>query len=416
MRPTNWYSVFVLCALLGCLVGYIYALIFRPSLLPPLLRLGGIRETQTILFLGTDVVYSEVGRNKKADKFAFNGRSDTIMLARLNPFRNTLHILSIPRDTLAYIPGYGVQKINAANAYGGPDLTMRTVSSLLGISIDHYLILNVHGLVELINELGGITVEIPKTMHYMDWTAKLLIDLSPGFHTLTGNQAMGFVRFRHDALGDIGRVQRQEIFIRALLDKSMRPDSWVHVPKLISIAQRYIDTDMSVSYMIEAANFMRAVPKSNQYLAMLPGRFSGTGDWVASPADVQNVVAKILGASFVSTEPHKIKLVVINASSTVNLASRLAKYLRSKGYDWVLVKSANSEQGVRQHTSIIAQRGNPEDADQVHSDLNGVGAVLYASIGDIESGVTILAGDDLLPLLPADKARVRTGKTRLRKE
>ncbi len=319
------------------------------------------------------------------------------------------------RDTLANIPGYGVQKINAANAYGGPELAMRTVSSLLGITIDHYLILNVHGLVELINELGGITVEIPKTMHYMDWTAKLLIDLSPGFHTLTGNQAMGFVRFRHDALGDIGRVQRQEIFVRALLDKAMHPGAWIHVPRLIAIAQQYIDTDMSVPYMIGAANFMRAVPKNNQYMAMLPGRFSGTGDWVVSANEVQRIVAKILGATFVSAPPHKIKLVVINASSDKNLSSQLYGYLRGKGYDWVLIKYAGKEQAERARTRIIAQRANPEDADQVRSDLNGTGEVLYASVGDIESNVTILAGDDLLPLLSTDKAKSVPGKIRGRR-
>ncbi len=67
----------------------------------------------------------------------------------------------------------------------------------------------------------------------------------PGVHTLTGNQAMGFVRFRHDALGDIGRVQRQELFMRAVLDRAMQPASWSHIPKLMEIAQRYINTDMN---------------------------------------------------------------------------------------------------------------------------------------------------------------------------
>ena len=213
------------------------------------------------------------GRIKQADKDAFNGRSDTIMLARLDPYRNSLDVLSIPRDTQVNIPGYGVQKINAANAYGGPQLAERTISSMLELPIDHYVILNVHGLVELINEFGGITVEIPKSMHYMDWTAKLLIDLTPGFHTLTGNQAMGFVRYRHDELGDIGRVQRQEIFVRALLDRAMRPDAWLHIPRLIAIAQKYIDTDMSVSHLVAVANFIRAVPKNNQYMVMMPGHF-----------------------------------------------------------------------------------------------------------------------------------------------
>lgn len=292
-----------------------------------------------------------------------------------------------------------MQKVNAANAYGGPQLTERTISSMLEIPIDHYVILNVHGLVELINELGGVTVEIPKSMHYMDWTAKLLIDLTPGYHTLTGNQAMGFVRYRHDELGDIGRVQRQQIFVRALLDRATRPDAWLHIPRLISIAQQYIDTDMSVSHLAAVANFIRAVPKSNQFMVMMPGRFSGTGDWLVNHADVQKMVAKFLGASFVSTQRYKIKLVVINASNTPNLAYRLARYLRSRGYNWVLVKSAPRKQVQHQQTRIIAQKANPEDANQVLQDMNGTGEVIHASVGDIESNVTIIAGDDLVPLL-----------------
>ncbi len=410
MRPTSWYQVYIFSALLGVLAGYLYALVFSPSLLPPLFRLGGLTEPTTVLFLGTDVVYNEKSGQKKADKTAFNGRTDTIMFARLDPYSNTLDVLSIPRDTQANIPGYGVQKINAANVLGGPELSMRTVSSLLDLPVDNYLILNVHGLVEMINEVGGITVEIPKPMHYMDWTAKLLIDLTPGFHTLTGNQAMGFVRFRHDALGDIGRVQRQEIFIRALLDRATKPDAWLHIPKLISVARDYIDTNMQMAFMLKIANFMRGVPKDHRHLVMLPGHFSGTGDWVAEPEDIHKIVSKFLGSTFVSATRREIKLVVINTSSSPNLAYQLARYLRARGYTWVLIKRAETAYASGQHTRVVAQRANPEDANQVLLDLNQTGELVYASVGDIESAVTVFAGDDLVPVLASaetDKLRIR---------
>lgn len=409
MRPTSWYQVYVLSALLGVLAGYLFALVFSPSLLPPLFRIGGLTEPKTILFLGTDVVYNEKGGNKRAEKTAFNGRTDTIMLARLDPYSNSLDVLSIPRDTQANIPGYGVQKINAANVLGGPELTLRTVSSLLDLPVDNYLILNVHGLMEMINELGGITVEIPKPMHYMDWTAKLLIDLSPGFHTLTGNQAMGFVRFRHDALGDIGRVQRQEIFIRALLERATKPDAWLHIPRLISIAQDYINTNMSMSFILKIANFMRGIPKENRHMVMLPGHFSGTGDWVAEPDDIHKIVNKFLGSTFVSLERREIKLVIINTSSSPNLASQVARYLRTRGYTWVQIKRAESASLPGQHTRVIAQRANPEDANQVLADLNQTGELVYASVGDIESTVTVFAGDDLVRVVASegDKPKIR---------
>jgi hypothetical protein len=264
--------------------------------------------------------------------------------------------------------------------------------------IDHYVVLNVHGLVELVDEIGGVTVEVPKRMHYMDWTAKLKIDLEPGPHTLTGNQAMGFVRFRHDGLGDIGRVQRQEIFCRAVLDKAMKPESWTHLPRLMGIAQRYISTDMDMGQMLAMASFIRAVPKQNQLLCMMPGTFSGTGDWVVDRYNVRKMVARITGSTFGLPSRDSLHLTVVNASSTEGVGFALYRILRAKGYNWIVVKAASDQAKPLKTSKIIAQRGNPEDADLVREDLASVGEVVNASIGDIESAVTIMAGDDLAAL------------------
>src|SRR5579885_2517317 len=257
-----------MCALAGALIGYVVTLFVQPSLLPPLLRLGSLSQPVNVLVMGTDVVYSGHGRSLKADKSAYTGRSDTMMVARLDPYRNTLSVLSIPRDTWVRVPGHGTMKINAANSIGGPDLGRETVQNLLNMPIDHYAVLNVNGLVDFVDEIGGITIDIPKRMRYVDNTAKLNIDLEPGVHKLNGIQAMGFVRFRHDTLGDIGRVQRQEMFIRAVLDRAMQPDSWAHVPELVNIARQNTATDMSISDISSMVSFIRGVPKGNQSLVM----------------------------------------------------------------------------------------------------------------------------------------------------
>lgn len=396
----------MICALIGVLVGYSYTLLYKPTLLPPVLRLGSLRDPTTVLLLGTDVVYTDMGRrNKKIDKDAFTGRSDTIMVARLDPYRNALGIISIPRDTTVYIRDHGQSKINAANAIGGPNLAVTTVNDfLLGlVPIDHYVVLNVHGLVDLVDELGGITVDIPKKMKYMDWTAKLKIDLEPGPHTLTGNQAMGFVRFRHDALGDIGRVERQQIFIHAVLDKAMQPQSWSHLPKLMEIAQNYIQTDMSPQDMMAMASFIRAVPKKNQFMAMMPGSFTPGGDWDVTKADVRKMVARLMGSSFISADRPSVRIAIENSSSTTNLGSKLAAYLRNKGYTSVFVKQTEREVNVKR-TKIVAQKANPEDADLVRADLGNRGDIINASVGDIESDVTIIAGDDIVDAVEAESA------------
>lgn len=399
MRSTNWPLIFIVAALLGVIAGYFYTLVARPQLLPPALRMGSLNHPTTVLVLGTDVVYSDRGRRLKADKDAFTGRSDTIMVARLDPYRNALGVLSIPRDTQVRIPGNGTQKINAANAIGGAYLAQSTVSNFLQIPIDHYIVLNVHGLVELVNELGGITVEIPKRMQYMDWTAKLKIDLTPGVHTLTGNQAMGFVRFRHDALGDIGRVQRQEIFMRAVLDRALKPESWSKIPRLLEIAQKYIETDLNAGDLMAMATFARAVPKQNQFLAMMPGSFSGTGDWQVEKSDVRKMVARLMGSTFVTTDRSDMKIAIENASSDKRLGQKLSKILRAKGYRSVFMRSADERSESLKRSRFIAQRGNPEDAEVVRLDLGDRGDIVTASVGDIESSVTVVAGDDLAGLV-----------------
>lgn len=412
MKPSFWHIIFIGVALAAA---YFATLLGRPQLIPPQLRMVGLREPSTILFLGVDVVYTDMGhRNKKIDKDAFTGRSDTILVGRLDPKANSLRVISIPRDTEVLVPGYGTQKINAANALGGPNLALTTVSNFLDVPIDHYVVLNVHGLVDLVDELGGITLEVPKKMQYMDWTAKLKIDLEPGVHTLTGNQCMGFVRFRHDALGDIGRVQRQEIFLRAVLDKALNPSSWSHLPRLLEIAQSYVASDLSVQQMMTMANFVRGVPKSNQVLTMMPGSFSD-GGWVVARSDVRRMAARLMGANFVESSRDEIRITVENASSIPGTGFKVARLLEGRGYKNIsVVKSAMELENGLKRTRIVAQKANPEDASLVKVDLGNIGDMVNASVGNIESAVTIVVGNDLAQRIAAqaeDENQNRTQTT-----
>jgi LCP family protein required for cell wall assembly len=186
VKSSSWSMVFLLCLIAGILLGYFITLVYRPGLIPPMLRLGGLTVPETVLLLGTDVVYGREKRALKADPSAFTGRSDTILVARFDPLGNTVTAVSIPRDTQASIPRHGRQKINAANALGGPGLAVAALEDLLGVRIDHYVVLNVQGLVEVVDELGGIMVVIPKRMQYVDRSAGLKIDLAPGPHHLSG--------------------------------------------------------------------------------------------------------------------------------------------------------------------------------------------------------------------------------------
>jgi polyisoprenyl-teichoic acid--peptidoglycan teichoic acid transferase len=401
LRSSNWTATFLLCGIIGVLIGYVLTLLLRPGLLPPMLRFGGLTQPTTVLLLGTDVVYNKERRGMKADQSSYQGRSDTILVCRLDPIRNSLSILSIPRDTEVKIPGHkGMQKINGANAFGGPRLAAETIWNFLNVPIDHYAVLNVHGLVDLVDELGGITVEVPKPMHYKDNSAKLNINLEPGPHLLNGTEAMGFVRFRHDALGDIGRVQRQELFLRAVEEKALDPLSWAKVPKLLSIAQDYVLTDMDTGKLMQLASFVRAVPKANQQMIMLPGNFTGTGDWAVTDEEVQHVVAHLLGQPVQPNTKEAISVTVENATADPENGRKLYKYLSACGYKVVSYRSKSDVFGAPlRKTRIIAQKGNTEEAMLIKQDLLDRGDIVNASVGDIQSAVTVVAGDDVTALM-----------------
>ncbi len=403
-KTFTWSLIFIIAALIGIAGGYFYTNFTNPDLLPPMLRLGGLKEPATILVMGTDVVYSLAGRKNVADKTAFNGRSDTMILVRFDPFRNTITALSIPRDTFVLVPRFGHQKVNSANALGGPSLAMQTVKNLLNVPIDHYVVLNLAGLVKAVDIIGGITVQIPKPMKYMDWTAKLKIELEPGFHTLTGNQAMGFVRFRHDALGDIGRVQRQQLFMHAVLIKLAQPEVWTHLPQLIELEKQYLLTDMDFSDILGLANFARGVPKKNFMLSMLPGNFSGDGNWLADRQKLYDINAWFLGSYQTNIVNRNFKVAIENASSTPHLASKVSSYLRNKGYNTYIINNDNFDKTKPLVKSkIIAQKGNPQEALLVLSDLNNQGSIVNASIGDLDASVTIEAGEDLAKIVQSEE-------------
>jgi LCP family protein required for cell wall assembly len=360
----------------------------------PNMQFGTLSRPTTVLFMGTDVVYTNTKRHQATvEAGSCRGNSDTMMLVFLNPAHNTISVLNIPRDTEANVGNSGIQKINSANVIGGPSLAKQTVTTLLDVPIDYYVIMNVQGLVQAVNELGGITVNVPKKMSYMDWTAKLKIDLQPGNHTLTGNQAMGFVRFRHDALGDIGRIQRQQIFLQAAMRKMLDPASWMHLNALLEIVKNNMQTDMSNVDMLQALNFVHSVKHENVKFVMLPGQFAGNGDWLANTDG--KAIAQILANPDQETirSRRNITVCIINASSDPTLGGKVSKALRKLGYMTCVGK--DEHETTSGASRVIAQYGNVSEAKMMQQDLGIVGEVVNASVGNLTSSITVIAHDDI---------------------
>jgi len=149
--------------------------------------------------------------------------SDSIMLLHLGSGRPVL--ISIPRDSYVEIPGHGFNKMNAALAYGGASLLIRTVENATGLKIDHYMGIGFGGLVAVVNQIGGVPICLKTAVH----DSYSGVNLSAGCHNLNGAQALAFVRDRHSfAIGDLQRIQDQRAFLSALLNKATSPSVYLN--------------------------------------------------------------------------------------------------------------------------------------------------------------------------------------------
>lgn len=248
-------------------------------------------KQQNILLLGVD--------SNGAGTDTWKGtRSDTIIVLNIDPASHSVNAISIPRDSKVYIAGnHGIDKINSAHAYGGIEMTKKTVEDTLGIRINKYICVHDEGVIETIDALGGIPIYVEKNMKYDDFSGKLHINLSKGNHVLSGKEAVGYLRFRHDALGDIGRTQRQQWFLRGFLQRLQSPQVITKIPQIVNISKKYIKTDMSVYELSQLAALAKGFDEGNIQIAMLPGAPNskgGTSYWILNPDKVQDVVNRLI--------------------------------------------------------------------------------------------------------------------------
>lgn len=227
------------------------------------------------------------------------GRSDTLMVATIDPKKKKAAILSIPRDTRVKIQGHGFDKINAAYAYGGHKLTQSTVENLLGVEMEHYVLINVNAFTKIIDAIGGVDINVEKRMYYEDpWddNGGLLIDLYPGRQHMDGETAITYVRYR-DEEGDIGRIARQQKFMQAVMDKLTSLAIITKVPAIISEVVDSIDTDLSVKQMIEFISALKDAQSRGLQTEMLPGRpmyIGGISYWLPELSKLRTTIANTL--------------------------------------------------------------------------------------------------------------------------
>lgn len=176
-------------------------------------------------------------------------------------------------------------------------MTKKTVEDTLGVHIDRYIMVHDDAVKAIVDAMDGLDIYIEKPMHYNDYSGNLHINFNKGNHHLNGQQAVEYLRFRHDALGDIGRTQRQQWLLRSLLTQLKQPSTITKIPDIISVAKKYIKTDMSFYEMSQYAALAKHVDMDKIEIAMLPGAPNQKGYisyWILDPDKTQEVVNRVI--------------------------------------------------------------------------------------------------------------------------
>jgi LCP family protein required for cell wall assembly len=374
------------------------------------LQLPALTRPVNILVLGTKVLTTDINDApadlKKLPYQAlvnsFEGLTDTMLLLRFDPENKKVIVMSIPRDTRTYIADHGMTKINEANAYGGPALSAKSVSELLGgVGIDRYITINVQGVQALVDALGGVTVHVPKDMKYRDDSQHLYIDLKAGRQQLDGNKVLQLLRYRYDENGDIGRIQRQQMVMRALMEQSLNPTTVARFPKLLNVVQSHLDTNLTVEELVALLGFASQVTRSNTKMLMVPGQFSSPGEykasyWLPHPDRIKEMMAQYFNfgtPSLESLNPTSVKVAVQDSTKQTKSVQTAIAALGDAGYRNIYEGQPWNEP--LSVTRIVAEWGDVSSAEAIRRAL-GFGEVRIENTGDLQSDVTVQLGKDAL--------------------
>lgn len=223
------------------------------SIVPPYIEGGSTDDpvelsdgAMTILFMGVDAREGE----------AIDGevRPDSLMIVHLNPESNSCRILSIPRDSRVELPGYGYSKINHALAVGGIEYEIEVVTQFTGVPIDHYVLIDFNGFQDLVDAIGGVTIDVPQ-----DFTAIDTTEFHAGEQQMTGKQALSYARHRGDNEGDFGRIERQQQVIRALIREANGLDIVTSINELLPAVGNNLRTDLSIAQIADIATTYKSI-------------------------------------------------------------------------------------------------------------------------------------------------------------
>jgi LCP family protein required for cell wall assembly len=319
MKKWKWIIITIIIVLLATIGYYVYSLyafanhISKKSLESPHFPISVSKqnpppkwegkERVNILLLGGD------SRGLKKNEIP---RSDSMTLLSIDPLTKKGAMMSIMRDTWVKIAGQGDNRINAAIAFGGPNLAMKTVSDLIGMPVQYYVYTDFQGFIALVDAIDGITIDVEKDMKWTDSEDDHVYDinLKKGEQHVDGKTALQYVRFRHDAMSDFARSDRQRKFMKAVGAKMQSTTSILRLPSILSKIDPYIETNMQVGDMINLATLAWDIRTDTLISQQLPPNellqernIGGAEVIIADKAQLQRYVKALLSDKLLDGKP-----------------------------------------------------------------------------------------------------------------
>jgi LCP family protein required for cell wall assembly len=345
-----------------------------------------------ILLIGSD---KRPGKSDNGDP----GRSDSIILVKMDPDRDFISMLSFPRDLYVPIPGYGSDKINAAYSIGGPKLTMETVKQLTGEPINQFVNIDFQGFVRLVNAVGGVYIDVDRR-YFNDNSgggpSYATIDLQPGYQKLNGDDALDYARFRHTD-SDFQRINRQQQFLSELKRQTKRIGNLLQLPSFGKIFRDNIRMSItSRSQLLQILQLALTVDKSriarvriNGGLDILP---NGASIVRATQTEVADAVDKWKNPDFIAgpkqkrVVPSQVHVAVLNGNGRVLSADTGAQLLDDKG--WLARPAGNATTFDYTESQVLYGPGKRDEGRAVQR-LFGPFTGLQQAKGSLGAGVDV---------------------------
>lgn len=291
-------------------------------------------------------------------------RTDVILVGNYNTVSKKINLISVPRDTRIvldnelhkqlqsfnshYVPE--AIKINELYAYAGKkrnQYSTNALEELLDIKIDNFVKVDLKGFKKIVDIIGGVEMDVPYSMKYKDPAQNLYINVNKGKQVLNGNLAEQIVRYRKDnygnEIGDIGRIQMQQAFLKALLKQMLKFENILKLNQLISAAFEYVETDLSLSDILSYAKYINDINLDNLKSYILPGTsryISSKSFFILDKPKTKLLVDEVIyNKQPIEKVSLNKKIEILNGSKVAGIASRTAETLREAGYNIVKIGS-----------------------------------------------------------------------------